>query len=424
MFAVTVVQNFSQAEQFRVYKPYPPSVRDLLTRNRVSWKAISHWAAIQWLIISERSEMMRSFRFSVAILVSTLPTFVFAQIAGLESRSTPAAQDAQNVTVLNGRVQAEGSSLPEPANVLLACDNQVRAETYSDKKGNFSFTIYLANQSSASSMATARAAISTGQWMGCELYAEIPGYFSEHLRLSERPRPGNVDVGTIPLHTVPSDARSSGDPRFTVSVTSLAAPEKARKAFSKGEQEVRKGKFQAACDYFKQAVATYPRYALAWLELGRVQARENSFVDAEASFRQAVTQDSKLTDGYVELARVAAQQQNWKAVADASDNLVQLSPDSSPEYWFLNAAAYYNLGDMKQAESSITHAIRLDIRHQVVQTEYLYGLILGSKKDYKSASEHISNYLRGAPNSKDAATARKALDVYQQRSQMADAEQH
>ena len=368
---------------------------------------------------------MRSFRFSAAVLFSTFPAFLFAQIEGFNSVPAAAAQERQNLTILNGRLQADGSSLPEPANVLLACDNQVRAQNYSDKKGNFALTVYVTEQSSANtSISLPGTRLSSTQWASCELYAEIPGYLSQHLRLAERPQQGSVDVGTIALHSVPSDSRSSGDPRFTVSVTSLAAPEKARKAFGKGEQEERKGKFQTACDYFKQAIAIYPRYALAWLELGRVQARQNSFVDAQESFRQSVTQDPKLTDGYVELARFAAQQQNWQAVADASNNLVQLSPESSPEYWFLNAAAYYNLGNMKQAESSITHALRLDARHQLVQTEYLFGLILGSKKDYKSAAEHISNYLRAAPNSKDAPMARKAMAVYQQRAQIADAEQH
>jgi tetratricopeptide (TPR) repeat protein len=111
-------------------------------------------------------------------------------------------------------------------------------------------------------------------------------------------------------------------------------------------------------------------------------------------------------------------------VADATDTLVQLSPDSSPEYWFLNSAAYYNLGNMKEAENSIAHALRLDARHQLPQTEYLYGLILGSKKDYKSAAEHIDNYLRVFPNSQDAPAARKTLAAYQQRAQMADSEQH
>jgi lipoprotein NlpI len=78
---------------------------------------------------------------------------------------------------------------------------------------------------------------------------------------------------------------------------------------------------------------------------------------------------------------------------------------------------------MKEAQSSITRALRLDPQHQVPQVEYLYGLILGNKKDYKSATEHIGNYLRLAPNSIDALPARQVLAAYQQRAQLADDEQ-
>jgi tetratricopeptide (TPR) repeat protein len=226
------------------------------------------------------------------------------------------------------------------------------------------------------------------------------------------------------LPSFPSDPRRSGDPRFTVSVSSLGAPEKARKAFNKGEQEERKGKLEAAYDHFKEAISTYPRYALAWLELGRLQARQSSFVDAQESFRQAVTSDSTLTTGYVDFALVAARQQNWQAMADMTDTLVQRFPDSSPVYWFLNAAAYYNVGKMKEAESSITRALRLDPQRQMPQVEYLYGLILGNKKDYKSAAEHISAYLRLDPNSQDSLPARQVLAAYQQRMQTADDQQH
>ena len=360
--------------------------------------------------------------FVAAVFLS--PAILFAQIASPDSLSMAGSQARQTVAVLRGNVQADSDSLPERANVVLACANQVRAQSYADKKGSFALTVYVSDQAANTTSSQAVTVLSSAEWGGCELYAEIPGYMSERLQIGERPDHGNVDVGTIALHSLPSDPRLRGDPRFTMSVSSLAAPEKARKAFSKGEQEERKGKWAAACDYFKQAVATYPRYALAWLELGRVQARQNSFVDAQESFRQAVTHDSRLTDGYFELARVAAQQQNWKAVVDATGTLVQLSPDSSPEYWFLNSAAYYNLGNMKEAENSITHALRLDARHQLPQTEYLYGLILGNKKDYKSAAEHIDNYLRVFPNSQDAPAARKTLAAYQQRAQMADSEQH
>lgn len=230
-----------------------------------------------------------------------------------------------------------------------------------------------------------------------------------------------VDLGTVSL---PSDPTWSGDPRFTVSVSALATPEKARKAFDTGEQEERKGKLQAAYDHFKEAISTYPRYALAWFELGRLQARQRSFVDAQESFRQAVTSDSSLANGYVDFALMAAQQQNWQAVAEMTNKLVQRFPDSSPVYWFLNSAAYYNLGKMKEAQNSITRALSLDPQHELPQGEYLYGLILGGQKDYKSAAEHINKYLLLAPTSKDALSARQLLAVYQQRAQMADDEQH
>lgn len=233
-----------------------------------------------------------------------------------------------------------------------------------------------------------------------------------------------LDLSGIDFSSLPSDSRRSGDPRFTIGVTSLAAPEKAKKAFNKGEQEEHKGRLEAAYDHFKEAVAAYPRYALAWLELGRLQAKQSSFVDAQESFRQAVTSDSSLTTGYIDFAVVAAEQQNWQAVADMTDTLVQRFPDSSPVYWFLNSAAYYNLGKAKEAESSITRALRLDPKRQLPQLEYLCGLILGSEKNYRSASEHIGNYLRLDPNSKDSLPARQLLAAYQQRADTADDEQH
>ncbi len=366
---------------------------------------------------------MKSTRWMAAFIFS--PSLLFAQFSGFNSQAAePATRAGRDLAVLTGKLVADGSSLPEPASVLLQCGNEVRAQQYSDVKGNFSLTIYFTDEASTNTVARQTPVLSTGEWVDCELYADIAGYRSDRVRLAEKPSRGPIDVGTIGLHTITNDAGLTSDPRFTVSVTSLAAPEKARKAFNKGEQEERKGKLQSAVEHFKNAIAAYPRYALAWLELGRVQARQNSFVEAQQSFRQAVTQDAKLTDGYLELARVAAQQQNWKELADVTDNLVQRSPDSSPEYWFLNAAAYYKLEDLKRAESSITRGIRLDSRHQLPQMEYLYGLILGSKKDYKSALDHISNYLRLAPDSKDAAAAREALVIYQQRASLADAEQH
>jgi tetratricopeptide (TPR) repeat protein len=240
--------------------------------------------------------------------------------------------------------------------------------------------------------------------------------------------PNLSGTGSETVNTSRDDASnpahpSPGDPRFTVSVSSLAAPEKAQKAFQKGEEEVRKGKWQSAAENFKKAIEVYPRYAIAWLELGRVRARQSSWFEARKCFQEAVAQDSKLTDGYVELAYVAAQEQNWKELADLSDHLILVSPDASAEYWFLNAAAYYNLENLDHAEASITRGLHLDSRHEFAQMQYLYGLILGMKKQYKAAAEHVSEYLRLAPNGENSVEARNMLAGYEYRAKLAEADQ-
>lgn len=308
---------------------------------------------------------MRSLRLPAVLIFSFLPSLVFSQSAVLTS-----ATQSENKTLaaLTGTVDANESTVPDSPNQDSHLSTAVR-----EPSPQFRATL---------------------------------------------------DFAEVALPSLASDPRHAGDQRFTVSVSALAAPQKARKAFEEGEKEERKGRLEAAYQHFKEAVSTYPRYAIAWLELGRLQVKQSSLVDAQESFRQAVTSDTSLTTGYIDFAMVAAQQQNWQAMAEMTDTLVQRLPDSSPIYWFLNSAAYYNLGNVKEAESSITRAVRLDPQHQLPQVEYLYGLILGNKKDYKSATQHISAYLLLAPNSKDSLPARQVLAVFQQRALMADDEQH
>jgi tetratricopeptide (TPR) repeat protein len=203
----------------------------------------------------------------------------------------------------------------------------------------------------------------------------------------------------------------SGD--FTVSVASLSAPANAKKEFQKGQEQAKKGKWAAATDYFKRAVQAYPRYALAWLELGRVQTQQKNLVDAQQSFQQAANQDSRLLPAYIELAKLQADQKQWKALAETTAKMVQLAPDASAMFWFLDSAANYNLHEYARAESSAARGLRIDKGHRVPQLEYLYGLILGNRQDYRSAVQHIASYLQLAPRAGDAKNAQQVLTEFQ-----------
>ena len=317
--------------------------------------------------------------------------------------------DSEQVSIMGRVISEDGTAPPEPGEVVLKCGTTERARADIDSRGDYSLNVNVARDTGGSGDPKLHPDLATinviRDWADCELQAQVRGYTSESIHLV-----GNTDhlvqVGPIILHPM---AAAATPQKFSVSVGSLEAPEKAKKAFEKGEEQANKGKWASACDSFKRAIQEYPRYALAWLELGRAQAQQNSFVDAQQSFHEAVSKDSHLMEAYVELARVALAQKEWKELADATEHLVESSPNSNPQFWFLNGAANLNLGNRPQAENSAERGLRLDPKHSVPQLEYLYGLTLSMRGDYKNAAEHIAAYLQLSPHSADASAAQAKL---------------
>ena len=346
----------------------------------------------------------------LSFLCGSIPVFAqFPDATGSKPNENARAPLSSDRVVILGRVISEdGTAPPEQGEVVLKCGTTEWARADISSRGDFSLTVNVARDNGTDpKFHDPDPAMSNviRDWADCELQAQVRGYASETIHLV-----GNADhlveVGSIIVHPM---AAAAAPQKFTVSVGSLEAPEKAKKAFEKGEEQANKGKWASACDSFKRAIQEYPRYALAWLELGRVQAQQNSFLAAQQSFHEAVSKDSHLTQAYVELARVAVAQKEWKELADATEHLVESSPDTNPQYWFLNGAANLNLGNLGQAENSAVRGLRLDTKHSIPQLEYLYGLALAMRGDYKNAAQHLSTYLQLSPHSVDAPIAQAKL---------------
>jgi len=324
---------------------------------------------------------------------------------GAVSRVPAGISEAAGGATLVGKLAMEdGSDGYRDAIVVLQCGGQQREIAHVDPNGRF--IISLGQSEGPASGLPSQGPAAGAELSDCEIHAESSGYRSEQLLIQGRQLSGVVQVGTIFLHL---SARATAQNGFAVSAISLAAPDKAKQNFEKGRAQAKRGKWAAACDYFRKAVAVYPRFAVAWLELGRAQMQQNNFTDAQQSFQQAATQDSKLLPAYLELARVALQQQQWKSLADATDRILELSPESPARFWFLNAAAAFNIGDMSWAERSASRGLGLDSKRTVPQLEYLYGKVMERKQDYKAAIQHIQTYLQLAPNAFDAQQARQEL---------------
>ncbi|HKW19606.1 MAG TPA: tetratricopeptide repeat protein [Terriglobales bacterium] len=325
-----------------------------------------------------------------------------------------------NTTFISGKVMVDdGTDVPDQVSIESVCNGRTHIETVTDSKGHFSFQIKSPNQpgvvsedSSDSSQRSSDAAgllnrrvnaDPIGDYLRtCRLRGYASGFTSNNVDLSAKvSENGMADVGTLVLHRLGQVEGS------VVSVTTAQAPANAKKEYDKGRDSARNEKWEAAEKHFTRAVRTYPNFAAAWVELGRLQMRRGDAQAARNSFHQALSADAKFVLPYDQLAQLAASERNWKEVLDTTNTLLKLDPVNFPEDWLLNAVANYSLNHFDLAEASALKGLELDKEGRYPKLEYILGLSLAQRQDYAGALVHIHNYLRLAPLDPDAENVRK-----------------
>jgi tetratricopeptide (TPR) repeat protein len=239
--------------------------------------------------------------------------------------------------------------------------------------------------------------------MGCELRAQLAGFRSDVVNLSGRRFMDNPDVGTIVLH------RLGNVEGTTISATSLQAPKDARKAYDKGREAVRKKKWDEARKQLEKAVEMYPKYAVAWFELGMIRQQNNETEPARKAYAEALAADAKFVKPYLQLALLSAQEGKWQDVVDTTDRVLRLNPFDFPEAHYYNAIANFNVKNYEAAEKSAREVVKLDTQHRMPKANHLLGVLLANKRDYSGAAEHMKNYVQYAPNATDLDLVRKQL---------------
>jgi tetratricopeptide (TPR) repeat protein len=350
----------------------------------------------------------------LALLLTSLSAF-----SQLISDSGPFGRVSSNASgtagpqhlIVSGKVVTDGGGVPDQqVTIQRECNGHARSVAYTDASGSFQF------DANSNEQATAAGMLPAGQvgasepllWASCDLKFELAGFASQPVSLAGiQGSLGVTNLGTIVIHRVDQSSEAA------VSAQTLAVPEKAKKEFEKGKRAESKGMWAAAREKFQNALKRYPKFALAWLELGRVQAQQKEITAARESFQNALAADSNLSDSYTELTNLAIEQKQWKEVTETTDRILQGSGVNSPKIWFYNAAGNFNLGRIDQAEKSLIRGMRLDPEHHYPQMEYLMGLVSARRHDYAAAVMHVSEYLRLAPNAPDGAAAREQLAEFQ-----------
>jgi hypothetical protein len=332
--------------------------------------------------------------------------------------SAPDAASGQRAFLTGKVVLDDGSQLTESANIQTLCRGRRQTVTHTDSRGSFSFELGDRVTAAAESIGEADVS-STGNlnggggggsngiqrnWRDCELVAELPGFTSQPIELASRLSTfESADIGRLVLHRV---GQVEG---LTISATSAMAPKNAQKAYEKGREKAGKEKWDEAQKLFGQAVEIYPRYAVAWFDLGRIQFRNNDAAPARHSFEQSIAADPKYVNPYRGLAELDVWQQRWPELVTVTTQLLALDPVSFPDAWLRNAMGNFYLHNLAEAEKSARQGMKVDDQHRAPRLEYLLGIILIQKREYQEATTHIQNYIKTATQPAEVEDAQKQL---------------
>ena len=359
------------------------------------------------------------------------PTTTPRSIPSTQSPTTP--QPPRPIWISGKVMMYDGGPPPDPATIELVCStNSGKPQAYTDSRGGFSFNLGQTNgmfmdastntfgdigepggfgqggfgQNSSSNSNASPAMNSMNQdsaYWGCEIRARLPGYRSDTLSLAGRRMLDNPDIGVILLYPI------AGIQGLTASATSGQAPKDARKAYEKGLTATKKSKPDQAEQEFRKAVQIYPRYAEAWLELGKILEQRDHSPEAREAYASALAADSKFVYPYQQLYQMAVREQNWKDVVEKTDQLIHLDPYEFPVAYYFNALAHLQMKEYDAAEKSAQRAVDADRKQSNPKTHYLLGAIEIQKQDWTKAAESFRAYLKAAPNATDKSQVEKTL---------------
>ncbi|HEY3740813.1 MAG TPA: tetratricopeptide repeat protein [Bryobacteraceae bacterium] len=329
---------------------------------------------------------------------------------------TQNANLAHRIAYISGKVVLEdGSAPPDPAIIERVCGAIHRIEAHTDTRGRFSFQLGKNAQDTEQDVASGNTRLpgtlasaspipsaDTSGLAGCQLHASLPGYQSKAVDLSMHDGFDSPDIGIIVLE------RLAGREGNTISVTNVAAPKDAKKAFTKARQSIAKGELEEARKDLLKATELYPKYASAWLELGRLQMDSRELPAARASFQKALDADPKYLPPYERLSLIAFAERDWPTLARTTGRLIELNAYDYPQAYYYSALAYLNLHQPDAAEKSARQAIKLDPEN-APRIGYVLGLALAQKGEIPAAAQLLKTYLASNIPANEAAKVRAQL---------------
>ena len=310
-------------------------------------------------------------------------------------------------TRLTGRVTLPGGGVsPEPAQIQAVCPGQIYPLTYCGLNGRFSVSLRDLSLLGFASGWGGFSSFTRGGYGGCGVRAFLPGYFSRTVSLRSWFRNGTLQMGDNFLRRIPNIEG------HTVSITTLAAPKEAKRAYKKGLDHYRNKRYEKAEEQFEIAVDEYPDYAAAWAFLGETRLALGYESGVREAFERALEIDPKYLKPHRFLIEREIEDEDWERAAELAKSAIRLNPfDNSIRYYL--GFSQYKSGDLDEAFVSARAGLSNrpgDLAQP--QINRLLGLILAKQGKYEPAADRYRRVLAAWPSSDIAPVLRQQLSEW------------
>ncbi|MDE0167703.1 MAG: hypothetical protein OXL36_21590 [Bryobacterales bacterium] len=182
------------------------------------------------------------------------------------------------------------------------------------------------------------------------------------------------------------------------SITNLAAPKEARRAYRKALRALDREppEYDGAMNSVMEALELYRDYAAAWVLLGRIQLHRGNREEAAAGFQRSIEIDPKYLAPYPDLAYLTVAEKKWPEVIRLGDEMIKINPYFTLGYYY-RGLGFLQQDQLKTAEKALLVALATPDIALFPDVHYMLGEVYRQQGSYRLAAREYRLYLAAMP---------------------------
>jgi len=178
-----------------------------------------------------------------------------------------------------------------------------------------------------------------------------------------------------------------------------AAPSAAQEHFKKAGELIKAENRKGAIEELRLAISVYPKFSLAFNEIGIQYIKLNELDNAAEAFRDSLKVNPENFDAHLNLGVIYYSQKKYAEAESELRAANKLRENTAGVRYYLGMAVA-NLGKFDEAETELQAAIKLG-GAEMKEAHRVLSIIYGSRGDNKKSLKELEAYVKLAPDAAD-----------------------